>query len=83
MRKKVSHILISLVAVIITVTTASFIFHRSIPKPVELRKGNKKLNLTVTNADSDIPDMPAPKSVFHLKTLINDRLHDICNILNQ
>ena len=57
MRKKVTYILISLVAVIITITTASFIFHRPIPKPVELRKSNKKLNLTVTNADSDIPEL--------------------------
>ena len=57
MRKKVVYILISLVAVIITITTASFIFHRPVPKAAELRRDTKRLNLTVTNADSEYPEL--------------------------
>jgi CubicO group peptidase (beta-lactamase class C family) len=57
MRKKIGYILISSVAVIITITTASFIFHRPVPKAAELRRDTKRLNLTVTNADSEYPEL--------------------------
>lgn len=57
MRKKALYITIASLAVAIIVATASSIFHKSIPKPAEIKKPVIRLNQTVTNADSDIPEL--------------------------
>ena len=57
MKKKLLGITIAAVAVAIIVATASSIFHKPIPKAAELRKPTIRLNQTITNADSDIPEL--------------------------
>ena len=57
MRKKAIYITIASLAVAIIIATASSIFHKPIPKPVEIKKPTIRLNQTVTNADSDIPEL--------------------------
>ena len=57
MSKKAVYITIASLAVAIIVATASSIFHKPIPKPVEIKKPTIRLNQTVTNADSDIPEL--------------------------
>jgi CubicO group peptidase (beta-lactamase class C family) len=57
MRKKAVYITIASLAVAIIVATASSIFHKPIPKPAEIKKPAVRLNQTVTNADSDIPEL--------------------------
>jgi CubicO group peptidase (beta-lactamase class C family) len=57
MRKKAIHITIASLAVAIIVATASSIFHRPVPKPAELKMPTIRLNQTVTNADSEIPEL--------------------------
>lgn len=57
MRKKTIYITIGSLAVAIIIATASSIFHRPIPKPAEIKKPTIRLNQTVTNADSDIPEL--------------------------
>ena len=57
MRKKAVYIAVASLAVAIIVATASSIFHKPIPKPAELRRPTVRLNQTVTNADSDIPEL--------------------------
>ena len=57
MRKKAVYITMASLAVAIIVATASSIFHKPIPKPAEIKKPAVRLNQTVTNADSDIPEL--------------------------
>ena len=57
MKKRLLGITIAAVAVAIIVATASSIFHKPIPKAAELRKPTIRLNQTITNADSDIPEL--------------------------
>ena len=57
MRKKTIYITIGSLAVAIIIATASSIFHRPLPKPAEIKKPTIRLNQTVTNADSDIPEL--------------------------
>lgn len=45
------------VAVAILIATASSIFHRPIPKAKPLPSSQTRLNLTLTNEDSDIPEL--------------------------
>ena len=57
MRKKAIYITVASLAVAIIIATASSIFHRPIPKPAEIQKPTVRLNQTVTNAHSDIPEL--------------------------
>lgn len=57
MRKKAIYITVASLAVAIVIATASSIFHRPIPKPAEIQKPTVRLNQTVTNAHSDIPEL--------------------------
>ena len=57
MRKKAIYITIASLAVAIIIATASSIFHKPVPKPAELKRPTIRLNQTVTNADSDIPEL--------------------------
>lgn len=57
MRKKAIYITIASLAVAIIIATASSIFHKPIPKPAEIQKPAVRLNLTVTNADSQFPEL--------------------------
>lgn len=57
MRKKATYITIASLAVAIIIATASSIFNKPIPKPAEIKKPVVRLNLTVTNADSQFPEL--------------------------
>ena len=57
MKRKVICISIACVAVAIIVATASSIFHKPIPKAKQLGTPDIRLNLKLTNKDSDIPEL--------------------------
>lgn len=57
MRKKATYITIASLAVAIIIATASSIFNKPIPKPAEIKKPVVRLNQTVTNADSQFPEL--------------------------
>ena len=57
MKKRLISISICSVAIAIIIATASSVFHKPIPKAKELPKPSVRLNLTVKNADSDIPEL--------------------------
>ena len=57
MKRKATYITVAAVAVVLIAATASSIFHKSIPRPAELLKPAVRLNQTITNADSDIPEL--------------------------
>ena len=57
MKRKAAYITVAAVAVVVIAATASSIFHKSIPKAIDLLKPAVRLNLTITNADSDIPEL--------------------------
>ena len=55
-KKKRAYIAVAAVVTIIIAAT-SFIGNRRIPKPAEIPASKVRLNLTVTNSDSEIPEL--------------------------
>ena len=57
MKKAAIYIGLAAIAVAFIAATSSSIFHKPIPKPVELIKPQIRLNKSITNADSDIQEL--------------------------
>ena len=55
--KKTLYLTGAVVAVAIIVATASSIFHKPIPKATPIPSSNVRLNLTLTNEMSEIPEL--------------------------
>ena len=56
-RKRTLYITGAVILASILIATASSIFHRPIPKAEPLKDVPARLNVTITNADSDIPEL--------------------------